>query len=277
MKFIHTEKFLKEKLEKVKENNYVLRDEQNAYELAKEMLNHIGSIDPVLRDDLIFSIFSKWIKDDVFTFDQLQNLLSISIDDKHLFYKLGEINHDSVFTRSFSLLVIAAILSKNNEKEFLISSDFENVKQRLFHYAVKENDIRGYVEEKGWAHTIAHLADCLDELAKNLKLKHIDLQMILKIINFRIIESENVHVCEEDERLVTVVCAVLERNILSEDEIEKWIMSFINVNATGEYVKDLNVKINSKHFLRSFYFRLNRLEDDRYSLILRNLEKLNNY
>lgn len=274
---MYTEKLLKEKLEKVKENNYLLKDEDNAFELAIEMLKGIGSIDPVLRDDLIYSILSKWIKEDMFTYEQLQNLLSLSIDDQHLFYKLGEINHDSVFTRSFSLLVIAVILYKNNEKEFLILSDFENVKQRLFHYAVKENDIRGYVEEKGWAHSIAHLADCLDELAKNQNLNHIDLLMILKIINLRILERENVHICEEDERLVTVVCAIFDRSVLSEDEIENWIMSFKTIKKTGEYVKDFNTKINSKHFLRSLYFRLNPLELDKHSIISKALEELNSY
>lgn len=213
MKFVHTEKLLKVKLEKVKENNYVLKDEENAFDIAIEMLKGIGSIDPVLRDDLIFSIFSKWIKDDVFTYVQLQKILLISIDDEHLFYKLGEINHDSVFTRTFSLLVIAVILYKSNEKEFINLSDFEKVKQRLFQYAVKEKDIRGYVEEKGWGHSIVHLADCLDELAKNQNLNNMDLLMILKIINLRIVESENVYVCEEDERLVTAVCAILERSI----------------------------------------------------------------
>lgn len=274
---MYTEKLLKEKLKKVKENNYAIVDEENAYELAIEMLKGIGSIDPVLRDDLIYSILSKWIQEDMFTYEQLKNLLSLSIDDQHLFYKLGEINHDSVFTRSFSLLVIAVILYKNNEKEFLILSDLENVKKRLFHYAVKENDIRGYVEEKGWAHSIAHLADCLDELAKNQNSNHIDLFMILKIINLRILESENVHVCEEDERLVTAVCAILDRSILSEDEIENWIMSFKNIEKTGEYVKDFNMKINSKHFLRSLYFRLNQLESDKHSIISKALEDLNTY
>lgn len=45
-------------------------------------------------------------------------------------------------------------------------------------------------------------------------------------------------------------------------------MSFKNIDKTGEYVKYLNMKINSKHFLRSLYFRLNQLEDEKYSITI---------
>ncbi|MBP0725447.1 DUF2785 domain-containing protein [Bacillus sp. RG28] len=272
-----TEKLLKEKLMKLKENNYILTEEENAYDLAIEMLKNIGSVDPVLRDDLIYSILSKWMINDVFTTEQLQHLLFICIDENHLHYKLGEINTDSIFTRSFSILITAVILYKENETSFLTSKDIENVKEKIFQYAIQENDIRGYDEEKGWAHSIAHLADCLDELAKNHQLNQTDLQMMLEIICTRIMESKNVFTCEEDERMVTAVCAIIERNLLSEEDIKNWIVRFKDYKKTDDYNKNYNIKINSKHFLRSLYFRLKPVEKEKYSMILKALDELNTY
>ena len=272
-----TEKLLKEKLMKLKENNYILTDEENAYDLAIGMLNNIGSVDPVLRDDLIYSILSKWIINDVFNSEQLQQLLVICIDDSHLHYKLGEIDSDSVFTRTFSMLITAVILYKDNETSFLSSNDFENVKEKVFQYAIQENDIRGYDEEKGWAHSIAHLSDCLDEIAKNQKLNQTDLQKMLEIICTRMMECKNVFDCEEDERMVTAVCAIIERNLLSEEDIKNWIARFKDYKKTDDYNKNYNIKINSKHFLRSLYFRLKPIEKEKYSIILKALDELNTY
>ena len=274
---MYTEKLLKEKLMKLKENNYILTDEDNAYDIALEMLSNIGSVDPVLRDDLIYSILSKWIINDVFNSEQLQQLLFICIDDSHLHYKLGESESDSVFTRAFSILIIAVILYKDNEKAFLTANDFENVKAKVFQFAIQEKDIRGYDKEKGWAHSIAHLSDCLDELAKNHKLNQVDLQMMLEIICTRMMESKSVFDCEEDERMVTAVCAILERNLLSEEEIETWIVRFKDYKKTDDYNKNFNIKINSKHFLRSLYFRLKPVEKEKYSIILKVLDELNTY
>jgi hypothetical protein len=214
---------------------------------------------------------------DVFTTEQLQQLLFICIDDNHLHYKLGEMNTDSIFTRSFSILITAVILYKENENSFLNSSDLENVKEKVFQYALKENDIRGYDAEKGWAHSIAHLSDSLNELAKNHKLNQTDLQKMLEIICTRIMESKNVFDCEEDERMVTAVYAILERNLLSEEDIKNWIVRFKDYKKTDDYNKNFNIKINSKHFLRSLYFRLTEIQMEKYSIILNVLKELKTY
>jgi hypothetical protein len=186
-------------------------------------------------------------------------------------------NTDSIFTRSFSILITAVILYKENENSFLNSSDLENVKEKVFQYAIKENDIRGYDEEKGWAHSIAHLSDCLNELAKNHKLNQTDLQKMLEIICTRIMESKNVFDCEEDERMVTPVCAIIERNLLSEEDIKNWIVRFKDYKKTDDYNKNFNIKINSKHFLRSLYFRLTEIQMEKYSIILNVLKELKTY
>lgn len=254
------EQYLIEQLENIRENNYIVPENESAYQIAKTMLHHIGSINPHLRDDLIYSTFSRWIVNDLFTTEELREFLCISIDDEHLLYRLGEMDTDSVFTRTFSVLITAVILMKHNEKPFIPIEEFELVKEKVFQFAKSENDIRGYVEEKGWAHSVAHLADCLDELAKCNDSKEDDIRTILELISFRVMESKNVFDCEEDERLVIAVAAILKRNLLSNEEINTWIEAFKDYKQTGDYIKDYHIKINAKHFLRSLYFRIDHDE-----------------
>jgi len=274
---LKNEQYLIEQLESIRKNDDMIQKNESHYEIAKQMLYHIGSVNPYLRDDLIYSTFSKWIVNDVFSTEELREFLQISIDDEHLLFGLGESNTDSVFTRAFTILIIAVILMKHNEKQFIPLEELELVKEKVFLFAKSENDVRGYVEEKGWAHSVAHLADCLDKLAKCNDLNENDVSTLLEIISFRAMESQNVFDCDEDERLVTAVHSILKRNVLSSEEICKWIEQFQYVNKTGDYMTDYHIKINSKHFLRSLYFRIDGLDETCKGALTSTLLKLDTY
>lgn len=90
---------LKETLKEIKNNDFKVPNDLDAFELALKMMEYVGDSDPELRDMLIYEILSKWIEDGAFTFKQLKELLNISLDENHLFYKIGEEETDSVFTR----------------------------------------------------------------------------------------------------------------------------------------------------------------------------------
>lgn len=102
-----TEQALKDQLQIIASNDFQLPDGLDRWMLAQEMLAHLGAIDPELRDDLIYRILSRWALRDQFTTDQLRQLLNIDTGDRHLFYRLGEKETDSVFTRTFSMLSTA--------------------------------------------------------------------------------------------------------------------------------------------------------------------------
>ena len=96
----------------------------------------------------------------------LRRILVTVLDDEHLFLHLGARTSDSVFTRSFSVLLVALALHHHQNQPFLSAEDLRRVKADLCRYIEKENDLRGYVVGKGWAHAPAHAADALGALAK---------------------------------------------------------------------------------------------------------------
>ena len=57
---------LKEELLQIKNNNYAVPEDVDAYPYAQWMLDYIGSPDAELRDDLIYSTLHTWITTDVF-------------------------------------------------------------------------------------------------------------------------------------------------------------------------------------------------------------------
>ena len=52
---------LKEQLQLIQSKNFAADEVKHPYELALHMLQHIGSTDPVLRDELIYVTFATWI------------------------------------------------------------------------------------------------------------------------------------------------------------------------------------------------------------------------
>lgn len=255
---------LKEKLTTIAGSDYRIDPGHDYYCLALEMMEHIGSPDPLLRDDLIYDILAHWIMGDRFTAGQLKEMLEICLDGSHLFCRIGASGDDSVLTRSFSALVLALIIGAHrNSTEghrwngFLSDDELRRAKRLIEDYMIREKDARGYLGEKGWAHAVAHAADALDEFARCPSLNRPDdFANILSAIKAKAETDDYAFVHDEDERMVTVVISVIGRNVLDSREIIDWIDGFPEIKRIGRYPEDLYLRTNVKTFLRSLYFRL---------------------
>jgi hypothetical protein len=264
----YEENSLKEKLIGIKNNNYLLEKDESYFTLGLEMMDNIGSIDPELRDKLIYTTFFYLISKNRFTFQQLNNLLNISLDSSHLFYKLYDKDEDAVFKRTFSVLIIALIINEHRKENFLSEKVLYEVKDKLIEYMLNETDVRGYVEGKGWSHSAAHTADALDELVQCLCFNKTDLIDILNSIKVKVCTGDYVYIDEESERLITVVENVFNRKILNNSEIIEWLQVFEHENPKGihkgSHIDNYHLKVNIKEFLRSLYFRLLEQEDSEF-------------
>jgi Protein of unknown function (DUF2785) len=139
-------------------------------------------------------------------------LLTICLDEEHLFYRIGERGTDSVFTRSFSVLVVALILEKDRETGFLKEDLLEAAKANCFRYLREEKDTRGYVETKGWAHSIAHGADALTEVIRHPLFDIGKMDECLEVIQECLFKETTTYVDDEDERLLFAIEAFLIRD-----------------------------------------------------------------
>lgn len=251
---------LKQMLSEIKKNDYAVPEGLNPYTLAIQMMDNIGSLDPELRDELIHSVLSNWIIKGVFSNEQTLELLEMNLDDRHLFFKLGEEADDSVFKRAFCMLNIACIIYYHRNNNLLPDDKVREVKEKIVDYYSRERDLRGYVQEKGWAHSAAHGADTLDELALCNSLGQDDLIDILASIRDKVCISCYTFINQEDERMVNAVESALKRRLLGDAEIASWIKSFKDAIKEEIYPQHHTLITNIKSFLRSLYFRL--LEED---------------
>lgn len=273
-------KQLKANLLKILENKYELTEGKKAWDYVPIMLKNIGDVDSELRDDLIYSTFSQWIcEKDYFSNEELCDILSTVMDDNHLFYHIGNENDDTVFTRTFSVLVIALILYKHGEKQFLEPDMFIKVKDNIIKYYTKEKDFRGYTVEKGWAHGAAHGADVLDELVERKECNETIHHEILDAIEKALQNGKYIFSHEEDERITNAVYNIIEKNLIGYESIINWIEGLTQCCDWERSHSQYITRVNTKNLIRSLYFRLLHKKSP-VELIdtLREIEKkLNNY
>ena len=255
---------LKNTLAQIKENDFEVPNDIDLDGLVDDMLRFVGDTDAELRDDLICSAFYTWTDEDdgTLTTSHMHKILNTCISDNYLFLGIGESGTDTVFTRAFSSLYIGLALCKHDEEPFLSKEDVWEVKQALLRYAREEKDFRGYVEAKGWAHSIAHVADALNDLVFCDCLSKKDVLEVLDTIKSLALNNALVYEAGEDDRLALVFESICEEELLSKDDIRGWLQNFdyrFDRNA-GNYPQIFYSHINRRHFLRCIYFQLLAIE-----------------
>lgn len=244
----------KEFLRSIAGNNYKIPDAFDSFAFAKALFSNFASTDGELRDELSYMIFANGIiAKQTLTAEESEKLLTTALDNEHLFYKIGEFETDSVFMRSFSNLVIAALLYSDAHQPTFSAKTMQQTKKVLMTYARLEKDWRGYVEKKGWVHAMAHLADALDECAQNRTMDVQDRKEILTLISELAKSSEPLY-HEEDVRLAMVAYHIILGKQVEEGFLKIWVDTcFVQRDAD---VVSWTRGTNAKNFLRSLYFLL---------------------
>ena len=246
-------------------NHYQLPEDIDRFAFLQTLLQNFDTTDAELRDELTYMILAHAIvdeeTDDRLTANQREALLLTCIDDAHLFYHIGEANTDSVFMRSFSLLIIAALLYADARLQQISQEATHKTRTALLQYAREERDWRGYIKGKGWAHSIAHLADAFDEIAQSRYMSQEDREAVMHTLTYLATLPEPLRY-EEDDRLCFVAYRVIAASMVDDAFLETWVESLFVTRTeevpglTEQDVINWTRAANAKNFLRSLYFRL---------------------
>jgi hypothetical protein len=181
---------------------------------------------------------------------------------------IGEQESDSVFLRTFSVLLVGAlvVLDENQtlqKTNFLPEDVFQDWLSKCRAYVLAEKDFRSFVPGKGWAHSISHGADVLRDFAYHHLTTAVDHAAILEILADKLIENaEEIYINNDDNRLARVVITIMLRNELSLADYSHWLDGLLNrfhgkslLDYAGEREKVIPW-FNTITFLRALYFVL---------------------
>jgi len=134
---------------------------------------------------------------------------------------------------------------------------------RALAYVRAEQDVRGFVPLKGWAHTVAHMGDLLMAAARNRHVGAAQLERIVEAIGERLARPvPRVYLALEDERMAYAVMVALQRELLHPAFLSAWVdrlahrWSGHQLPNTITVDETANAYHNTRLFLRSLYFQL---------------------
>jgi len=191
-------------------------------DLTAELTTMLGSTRPEVRDGTAFPALVTWIDRGVYD-DLLSGLGDGMVAG--LAVGLGESGTDTVFRRSFSALILAACLERDNQHHLLPGAKILEWGDRAVTWFLAEQDTRGFVPVKGWAHAIAHGADLLGALGESPHLAGAEHAMLLDILAERLLQQpvDEPLAAGEPDRIAAAVMQILRRNTLGTDALEPWV------------------------------------------------------
>ena len=232
---------------------------EHADHLIKDMIEYIGYPEDEMRDKLNYRLFIELLSGQLFSHEQMAHMASTLKGENYLFRSIGERDTDTVFTRSFSALWLSNLLNVDRQLRFLNEEEATSVLEVSSHYLGKENDVRGFAGEKGWAHSIAHGADLSSAIISHPSFNVRSAPIILQGIKDSFWKG-TVFVDDEEERLVTILEKLISQDFPEEIVIE-WIEQvfdklqfyLMEVGYTPHYFA---ARTNTLHFMKTLYFTL---------------------
>jgi len=221
--------------------------------LLTQMLHYIGDPDPHLRDKLIYSTFHQILTSTTLETEYYHWIFNECLEK--LYFGLEENPPLSIFTRSFSSLILAILV----QLEILTEQEYEAVFYKTLAYFEKEQDVRGFVEGNGWAHSIAHGADLLTTLVNHPNFPLKEHPKVLDAIA-SCLERNHIYADGEDGRLISAIEALLKKD-LSETKLRNWIATvlielqekFQHEGFSNHFYRQ---QANTLNLLKTLYFRL---------------------
>ncbi|WP_416956950.1 DUF2785 domain-containing protein [Nocardioides sp. T5] len=191
-------------------------------DLTAELTTMLGSTEPEVRDGTAFPAFATWIERGVY--DDLLSGLGDGMA-AGLSVGIGEVGTDTVFRRSFSALILAVCLERDNAQHLVPGRKVMEWGDRLATWFLGERDTRGWVPGKGWAHAVAHGADAIGALGESPHLAGPEHALLLDVLAERLLTqpADEPLVAGEPDRIAVAVMQILRRNTLGTDELEPWV------------------------------------------------------
>jgi hypothetical protein len=191
-------------------------------DLTAELTTMLGSTRPEVRDGTAYPALATWIDNGVYD-DLLVGLGDGMVAG--LSVGLGESGTDTVFRRSFSALIVAECLERDNTQHLLPGGKVMEWGDRLATWFLTERDTRGFVPGKGWAHAVAHGADALGALGESPHLAGAEHAVLLDILAERLVQQpeDEPLASGEPDRIAAAAMVILRRNTLGVDALEPWV------------------------------------------------------
>jgi uncharacterized protein DUF2785 len=210
------------------------------------LIADLGSPDPALRDDTVYPLFVTWIRD-----GSLDESL-VSIGDRLAAMLVGP----AIQARTFATLILGWTVRRG----VVVGIPAAVVRRWQAAFAAwwsAEKDLRGYDDQLGWLHAIAHGADTVRAFALAPTAGDSDLRSLLSLVTSRLLTpTDYLFAHAEDDRVAYALAVTLAQPALA-DHVT-WLDPIATAFAAGEPGPVPAWVANTQRTLNSLYVALDR-------------------
>jgi hypothetical protein len=186
--------------------------------LVPELVAYLGSPDPVRRDNIGYEVLATWIDKRALAAADVSALAQ---------QLLPGLRDPNVFRRSFSILVLAAVVRRDAQEPALTDEQRRAILGAAHEHAQREDDLRGHIGARGWVHASAHSADLHAQLAKLTLFTDDDRATMLDSIAGFAVRPHGALLCHgEDARFAVAVIAAVKRGV-TRPALDAWLAKIV--------------------------------------------------
>lgn len=182
--------------------------------LLAELVEALASPDPVLRDEQAYPVLITWV-----VRGELDERLG-ALGDR----MIAMLRHPEIQARTFAVLIVAGAVHRDSAAGVLDDATVRRWLDAFVDWYLSETDLRGWNDERGWLHAVAHGADALDEFGASPRLGVADVVRLLEVAATRLTTAtDHLFAHQEDDRLAYALTHLLARPELSADAAVGWL------------------------------------------------------
>lgn len=207
-----------------KESGFPLSEGEGAAGYLAMLEHCLADPNPDIRDGIAYEGITDILRSDRAQEAELREL------KQRLLTRIANTENDPLgFSRPFAALALAEVARTDRIEPWMSQGERRTLLAAGADYTANVRDYRGFIEGEGWRHGVAHGADLLMQLSLNPEIGEGEAFMIAKAV-FDAIGAEEAPVFsfEEPERLARPILFLVQRGLLTEEQIAIWMEVLAN-------------------------------------------------
>jgi hypothetical protein len=186
---------------------------------------------------------------------KLDKKTQLALEQKLLPAIAPEAADEAGFRQPFSALVLAEFARADRKSPFLSPAQRQQLVEAAAGYVESVRDYRGFDQQQGWRHGVAHGADLLMQLVLNEAVDKAQLDRILAAVKSQIAPpGEHFYIYGESARLARPALFAAMRGLHSQEEWDSWIQQIADPApmANWDQAFQSNAGLAHRHNARAF-------------------------
>lgn len=238
----------------LKSDNFDIASEQKRNQTAVALLACIGHNNPAIRDGVVYAAYQYWLRNELLTTETVQHLLA------SLFNNLKQSEQDpEQFRTAFSALILSEVIRVDRQKPYMTQQQRQLAINETAHFMANINDYRGFTDNEGWRHSVAHTADIILQFSLNKAVSPSQGQVLLTAIAQQVAPPLHYYHFGEPKRLALPTLYLLLNDKVSHDNLNNMLQQlaspapFPDWQATYQSEHGLAKRHNTRSFFEALF------------------------